>query len=457
MDGDSGILDNSREIKMRIKAFAYVYRMTNDTKWVDRAWTELQVSSSHSCTIVVSRAYSFAQNAVSDSFGPSGDEKWNPGHFLDTAEMTAAFGIAYDLLYDIWTDDQKSNIRSNMIQYGLNPGLIAFNNSNNQFWGWWTAASITGNWNCVCNSGLTMGAIAILGDDTSGIVESILSQTLPSALAGCANAVTSDGSWSETHAYWHFGTLAHSEMASTLQTATGSDYGLLDTNKAFGLNGLFHMYGDGPGTFFMWGDHGPNRFSTTANGMFLYGDHYDRPEYILHQRDQHDAPEPWSMFWYDTTVAGAFWDGLALDHFFDDKLTQWASMRSSWTDQNALFCAMKAGMLTGHQTHNDLDLGDFVIDAMGTRWAGELGSGDYRSPEYFSNDTQQSERWLYYRKRSEGQNAMLVNKENQLVTAAPTVNHGSSNTTQGSSTVFTPPSDSTAFWTADLTSGYDDT
>ena len=44
MDGDSGILDNAREIKMRVKAFAYAYRMTNDTKWVDRAYKELQVS-----------------------------------------------------------------------------------------------------------------------------------------------------------------------------------------------------------------------------------------------------------------------------------------------------------------------------------------------------------------------------------------------------------------------------
>ena len=47
LDGDSGILDNARDVKMRIKAFAYVYRMTNDTKWVDRAWTELQVSYIH--------------------------------------------------------------------------------------------------------------------------------------------------------------------------------------------------------------------------------------------------------------------------------------------------------------------------------------------------------------------------------------------------------------------------
>src|SRR6266851_3899375 len=46
MDGASGILDNAREIKMRIKAFAYVARMTNDTKWVDRAWAEIQVGIS---------------------------------------------------------------------------------------------------------------------------------------------------------------------------------------------------------------------------------------------------------------------------------------------------------------------------------------------------------------------------------------------------------------------------
>ena len=32
LDGGSGILGNSREIKMRVKAFAYAYRMTKNTK-----------------------------------------------------------------------------------------------------------------------------------------------------------------------------------------------------------------------------------------------------------------------------------------------------------------------------------------------------------------------------------------------------------------------------------------
>lgn len=45
MDGDSGILDNAREFKQRIKAFAYVYRLTKDTRWSERAWAEIQVRS----------------------------------------------------------------------------------------------------------------------------------------------------------------------------------------------------------------------------------------------------------------------------------------------------------------------------------------------------------------------------------------------------------------------------
>jgi len=48
MDGDSGILDNAREIKQRIKAFAYAYRLTKDTKWSDRAWAEIQVCFQYS-------------------------------------------------------------------------------------------------------------------------------------------------------------------------------------------------------------------------------------------------------------------------------------------------------------------------------------------------------------------------------------------------------------------------
>ena len=39
----SGILDVSRQVKERIKAFAYAYRLSNDSSWAERAWVELFV------------------------------------------------------------------------------------------------------------------------------------------------------------------------------------------------------------------------------------------------------------------------------------------------------------------------------------------------------------------------------------------------------------------------------
>jgi hypothetical protein len=321
-------------------------------------------------------------------------------------------------------------------------------------YGWWKDANIEGNWNCVCNNGLTMASLAILGDDTSGMAAQLLAQTVPNAKSVCAQAVSSDGSWSETDQYWYFGTTAHAEMAASLISATGSDYDLLGTNPYFNLTGLFHMYITGSTSLFDYGDTGPNKYSTTANSMHFYANHFNNPTFSLFQRDRPDSSDPWAVFWYNPTISGAWWDNLPLDRAFNNSTDQWVSIRSSWTDIGALYIAMKAGTLQGHQTHNDLDCGDYVIDAMGHRWAGELGSGDYRSPDYFSNDTQNSVRWLYYRKGSAGQNVILVNQQNQNVAAAPTVNFGTTGEAQGSSTVYTVPGTSTAFFTADITTCY---
>ena len=123
-------------------------------------------------------------------------------------------------------------------------------------------------------------------------------------------------------------------------------------------------------------------------------------------------------------------------------------------DTNALYAAMKGSPLVGHQTHGDLDCGDFVLDALGTHWAGELGSGDYNAPDYFDSEAQNVTRWLYYRKRTEGQNTILVNQQNQNVLADPVMTRSLSGTTQGLSTVLTPPSDSTSLIVFDLSSAY---
>ena len=57
------------------------------------------------------------------------------------------------------------------------------------------------------------------------------------------------------------------------------------------------------------------------------------------------------MLYYDPQVAGDFWDGLALDYHFDNTTDGWVSMRSSWTNTDGTYVAMKSGALQGHQTH----------------------------------------------------------------------------------------------------------
>jgi hypothetical protein len=103
--------------------------------------------------------------------------------------------------------------------------------------------------------------------------------------------------------------------------------------------------------------------------MMFFGDQYDVPRYTLYQRERADAPEPLSMFWYNPQVSGDWWDGLPLDRSFTDTNDTWVAMRNSWTDPNGLYAGIKAGKLVGHQTHGNLDVGDFVFEALGQRWA----------------------------------------------------------------------------------------
>src|SRR4029079_14850466 len=55
-----------------------------------------------------------------------------------------------------------------------------------------------------------------------------------------------------------------------------------------------------------------------------------------------------------------------------------------------------------------LDLGDFVLDAQGERWASDMGPDDYNLPAYFGKN-----RCTYYRCGTVGQNTLLIDGENQ--------------------------------------------
>ncbi|TIB77966.1 hypothetical protein E3Q23_01019 [Wallemia mellicola] len=438
----SGVLDQAREVQQAVKAFAYAFRITNNEEYKNAVWDRLKVVAGEKPTEAghddASRTY---------GSGTSGDNNnWNPDHFLDTAEFMNSYAIAYDWLYDTWSQKEKDWIRETVIKYGLEKSKA----SNNYWW-----RNEQGNWNCVCNGAMINTALALSGDDHSGIVEQILNEALDNARQNCVNGAREDGTWTETSDYWYFGTTGWSLATASLISSTGNSQGMLDSNPNFYKTADFHIYNYGNTFKFNYGDHGPNKFTATANALMLLGREVNKPEYQLYQRDREDAADVFNMLWYNPRVAGAWWNKIPLDRYFPAQASQWASFRSSWTDHNGLFAAIKAGNTEGHQTHGDLDVGDFVIDALGQRWAGELGSANYLGDKYFNSEDQDSNRWKWYRKATEGQNVLLMNNQNAVASVDSTVKFDTTNTTQGATLDIDLDDESTGYFTADLTKTYD--
>ncbi|KAG8951379.1 hypothetical protein FRC04_006150 [Tulasnella sp. 424] len=439
----TGPYDVSREVKMNIKTLAYAYRMTSSQEFLTRVWAEIQniLSYAHVPSEPLSSPYAYQLP-----------------YSIDVYDLASALAIAYDWLFESWTAAQRKQIEALIIWLALASGIRDFGLDSSAPAAWTTAL---GQENCISNAGISMGLVAIWDSFSStwagdaGAAQQVLTQSLQSATNYCANSVSQDGTFVETPSAMLAGTTAHAELAASLLSATGGTYGLINPNSNFAHVGLSHIYATGPQGLFNYGDAETNTYSVTGNSLMFYATQYATPAYMLFQKDSPDAAaDPWSMFWYNPSFSGELWKELPLDHFFDAPQDSWASMRSSWTDNHGLYVAMKGGQLTGHSAEGDLDVGDFVIDALGERWAVELGSAMVNATGYSASEAQDSQRWLYYRKRTEGQNTILINGQNQNVDAAPTSKFGSSNTVQSSDAPFAIPEGSTAFFTIDMSSAY---
>ena len=96
---------------------------------------------------------------------------------------------------------------------------------------------------------------------------------------------------------------------------------------------------------------------------------------------------------------------LALDKHFRGPM-ELAVFRSAWNDPGALFVSLKGGW--NSESHAHLDLGTFEFEALGVRWARDLGSGNYGLPGYWA-----AKRWTYYRIHSKSHNVPLLDDDAQ--------------------------------------------
>jgi hypothetical protein len=357
------LLATSRRVRDRVMLLAYAHHTTGDSAYVDRAWAELESAGNF--------------------------KDWNPSHFLDTGEMTAAFAIGYDWLYGEWSDEQRAFLQDAIIKHGLTPGLKSYRGE--ERYGWFVRS--VHNWNQVCNGGLALGALAI-ADTHPEIAAEIVHGGLLS-LPRAMREFAPDGGWAEGPGYWNYATAYNVLHLAALEAALGTDFGFCDF-PGFDRTGEFPVFISSPTTrTFNYADGRDSPIR--AWQLFWLADRFSQPDYAAFEVTA-ARPMPLDVLWGVKAGLPHEMSTLPLDRHFDGVGA--VTMRSAWNDPDALFVGLKGG--SNAVNHSQLELGSFVFDAGGVRWAMDTGRDDYNMPAYFGN-----KRWTYYRLRAEGQNTIV--------------------------------------------------
>jgi len=363
------LLYTSRRVLSRVQTLGLMHQLDGDRRFAARAWQELEAAA--------------------------GFPDWNPRHFLDTAEMTHAFALGYDWLYDAWTPEQRATIRSAMIEKGLKPALNVHRGNPRPSSAW---NRMRHNWNQVCNGGISIGALAI-ADEEPALAGELLTAGLKSVQLAMAEFAP-DGAWAEGPGYWNYATTYNVALLAATESALGTEFGLTQI-PGFADCGLFPIYGTGPtGKTFNYADGGDG--TIRAPHLFWLAKKLGRREYAAYQQSVINTPHPLDLLWFDRSLTQNK-PVLPLDKYFRE--AEVVTLRSAWDDRNAVFVGFKAG--DNKANHSNLDLGVFVLDADGVRWFVDLGADNYNLPGYFGG-----QRWNYYRLRAEGHNTLVLNATN---------------------------------------------
>ena len=376
------LLDKSRTALHRVLHLGLAWRITGNPSYLERGRRELlQVAAF---------------------------EDWNPSHFLDVAEMTLAVAIGYDWFHAALDEPARATLRTAILEKGLRPSL--------QYDSWSRAHH---NWNQVCNGGIAAGALAIAEHEPALAAKLVARavDTVPAAMQQYAP----DGAYPEGPGYWGYGTTYNVILLAALQSTLGTDFGLgsqpgfLATADyllhVLGPSGLHYNYSDcgraAPGLspalfwfaarrqepYLLWSQWSSLSSKSPANRGRT------APLLLLWMPEQLEAP---------TAPAALSWTGQGPMPV--------AFHRSAW-DSKATWIALKGG--SPGLNHAHMDVGAFVMDADGVRWADDLGMQSYHSLESKGvdlwNRAQESARWKVFRLGTSAHNVLMVDGRQQQV------------------------------------------
>lgn len=385
------LLGVSRLCLDRVMHLSAAYRFTGEPVYLRRAEKEMLAAASFS--------------------------DWNPSHFLDVGEMTTALAIGYDWLYDDLTEASRATIRQAIMDKGIRASLKDMH--------WMRSHS---NWSQVCHGGITIGLLALLEEEPE-----LARRLIHRAVNGVQPTMAQyepDGAYPEGPGYWVYGTTYNVLLLAALESALGTDFGL-SAAPGFARSADYYLHVTGPtGLYFNYPDCGSH--GSFAPAVFWFASKYDQPALAWHQHQLWqkalkndpsvlvaDRFAPLTLAWWrsEPVVPEVLaWRGRGSNAV--------AMFRSSWTDPNATYLAIKGG--SPGVSHGHMDVGSFVIDAAALRWAVDLGPESYNKIESRGMDlwdrSPGAERWTIFRYNNTSHNTLVVNGRPQDVLAtAPIV------------------------------------
>ncbi|GAB2565170.1 heparinase II/III domain-containing protein [Spirosoma areae] len=391
------LLSTSREGLRRVFFLSYAWRMTQQEKYLKRSEKEL-----------------LALSAFTD---------WSPTHFLDVAEMTMAVSIGYDWLYQALSEPSRAIIKEAILKKGIEPSLLPANN------GWLKS---TNNWNQVCNAGMAYGAIALY-DDQPDLAKTIINRAINS-VALPMSEYSPNGAYPEGYSYWGYGTSFNVMLISALDKLFGKDFGLSNQPGFLSTAGFLENMTGPSGMAYNYSDSGLSGELQPA--MFWFAGKRNDPSLLWVERDRLATNDATQHIKNRLLPATLLWsNGVKLSSMTEPKATMWvgagktpvALMRSSWSDPNAVYVAVKGG--TPSSSHAHMDVGSFILEADGVRWGMDFGMQNYESLESKKVDLwnmkQESQRWQVFRYNNFVHNTLTFNDELQRVDGKAPITHSS--------------------------------
>jgi hypothetical protein len=377
--GQAAPLDVARLFCLRIQTLGLVWLLTNDPRYCDRAKVEL-----------------LAVCAFPD---------WTDDKFLTTAETAFGAAIGYDWLYDVLTDHERGQIAQAIVEKAIQPGLDEFDAQRPPCW-----ATRAINWYLVCNGALMIAALSVAEFDPRA---ARLFSLCRASISTGFHEYGPDGGWVEGPGYWHYATQYAIYLLDSLATALDTDLDF-DASPGLARTGLFRLHAAGPsGKFFNFADGEEDH--SGGYWLFWLAKRYRHPVDAgieLRRRKVH----PMDLLWFDADERDP--SDMPTAHRF--RAAGVVMLRGSWSDPNTIYLGIKAGANDACE-HGHYDLGSFVLDANGVRWAMDLGPDDYELPGYFKPEM----RSRYYRTSTIGHNTIVINGECQPPAARAAIIHES--------------------------------